>query len=85
MLRAVIADISGIVNIADIADVADIIMDIADIADVVNIQILWWKQVGTYEVLPRCLLYKAVPPPPPGSGCCYRVNCNRVCCCLPGC
>ena len=41
MLRAVIADISGIANIADIADV-------------VNIQILRWKQVGAYEVLPRC-------------------------------
>ena len=60
MLRAVIADVSDIVNIADIADVADIVMDIADIAtditdiaDVVNIQILRWKQVGAYEVLPR--------------------------------
>ena len=51
MLRAVIADISGIVNIADIADVADVIMDIAD---VVNIRILRWKQVGAYEVLLRC-------------------------------
>ena len=51
MLRAVIADVSGIVNIADIADVADIVMDIAD---VVNIRILRWKQVGAYKVLPRC-------------------------------
>ena len=32
MLRAGIADISGIVNIADIADVADIGTDIADIS-----------------------------------------------------
>ena len=29
VLRAVIADVSGIVNIADIADVADIVTDIA--------------------------------------------------------
>ena len=55
VLRAVIADILGIANIADIADVADIVTDIADIADVVNIQILWWKQVDMYEVLPKCL------------------------------
>ena len=41
MLRAVIADVSGIVNIVDIADV-------------VNIQILQWKQVGVYKVLLRC-------------------------------
>jgi hypothetical protein len=41
VLRAVIADVSGIANIADIADI-------------VNIQILRWKQVGAYEVLPRC-------------------------------
>ena len=52
MLRAVIADVSGIVNIADIADIADIV---TDIADVVNIQILRWKQVGAYKVLLRCL------------------------------
>ena len=44
MLRAVIADVSGIANIVDIADVAD----------VVNIRILRWKQVGAYEVLLRC-------------------------------
>ena len=68
MLKAVIADVSGIVNIADIADIADII---TDITDVVNIRILWWKQVGMYEVLLRCLLYKAIPPPP-GSGCYCR-------------
>ena len=47
MLRAIIADVSGIANIADIADVADI-------TDVINIQILRWKQVGAYKVLPRC-------------------------------
>ena len=73
MLRAVIADILGIVNIANITDIADII---TDITDVVNIQILWWKQVGAYKVLPRCLLYKAVPPPL-GSGCCYQSGCQR--------
>ena len=54
MLRAGIVDVLGIVNIADIADVADIVMDIVDIADVINIWILRWKQVGAYEVLPKC-------------------------------
>ena len=34
MLRAVIADVSGIVNIADIADVADVIMDITEDIDI---------------------------------------------------
>ena len=48
MLRAVIADVSGIVNIADIADIADI----------VNIRILRWKQEGAYEVLLRCPVIK---------------------------
>ena len=72
MLRAVIADVLGIANIAT---------DIADIADVVNVRILRWKQVGAYEVLPRCLLYKAVPPPP-RSGCCCRLGCRgSYCCC----
>ena len=58
MFRAVITDILGIANITDITDVADIVTDIADIAtdiaDIVNIRILRWKQVGAYEVLPRC-------------------------------
>ena len=65
MLRAGIADISGIVNITDIADIA---MDIA---------------VETGRRADNQALYKVVPPP--GSGCYYRVNYNRVCCCLPGC
>ena len=69
MLRAGIADVSGIVNIADIADVADISTDIADIvtgiADVVNSadiadQILRWKQVDVYKVLQGCPI--TVPP-----------------------
>ena len=92
MPRVVIADVSGITNITDIADVADIVTDIAgiatditDIADIVNIRILRWRQVGAYKVLLGCpVIEDKVVPPPPRSGCCYRVNCNRVCCCWPG-
>ena len=51
MLRAVIADVSGIVNIINIADVADIV-------DIVNIWILWWRQVGMYKALLGCPVIK---------------------------
>ena len=66
MLRAGIADISGIANSADIADVADIGTDIADIAtgiaDVVDsagianrmLRTLRWKQVDAYKVSRGC-------------------------------
>ena len=67
MLRAGIADVSGIANIADIAGVADIVTDIAniitDIADIITdiagiadqvLQTLWWKQVGAYKVSRGC-------------------------------
>jgi hypothetical protein len=55
VLRAVIADILGIVNIINIADIADIVTDIIDI---VNIQILRWRQVSIYKVLPGCPVIK---------------------------
>ena len=66
MLRAGIADVSGIVNIADIADVADLSTDIADIVtgitDVVDsadiadrmLRTLRWKQVDAYKVSRGC-------------------------------
>ena len=63
MLRAGIADVSGIANIADIADIGTDIADIATgIADVVNsadiadrmLRTLRWKQVDAYKVSRGC-------------------------------
>ena len=56
---------------------------IADISGIVNITDIADIAVETGRRADNQVLYKVVPPP--GSGCYYRVNYNRVCCCLPGC